>query len=1126
MRRLVTVVLFTLLSFSTVFSQTNLLNIDFSADTTEANGISVIGAGFGEYPLPDISYGTIPTDNAFDGATDGRGMIIEADPGEGVMVNMAPIFTSNIALLRCSVRSTAPNVSVYLVSIDLGEDLVVSTISPNVSNLFVDQYQRIADFFLPPSIGFQGIIQVVNTSETEPVTVYLDNFQIIDLGDEKIEIDLNEIINTESPLLPNPTSTITPVPTNLPISTPTPKPTPLSPDEATVNRVLPNFYENGQEAEVSFEILVSDSIASNSGLSITENVPEGWEVISISDAGSWDAVNQQLKWLFLPGVLLPDSIDYVAVPSDSVAGTQVFTGMIVYTLNFNPIQKKIDGDRFLKSIAPVEVEVLRVLPDSYQAGIPFTTQLKFNVDAAIMNESGVSIIETPPNGWSVDTISDSGKWDEINHQLKWLFLPGTQLPETLTYTITPISNGNISEYFSGSTFFTKEFLPQEVITIGDLAINMANPITSTKYQLTDIYTVHSMDSNQDFRISTSEMMIYIAQWKSGGAVSTSDMMSGIAIWKAGEIYHFNGEIFVPGEGDQPTPQPTSIPTITIIPSETPRPIPVVYVSDSNPQDIQDRVDTGSHVDTDAYFDRELVINWNDPNSTNAYDYHITVSKDNGQTFEFLGNSNSPTSNYFEWSPNAESVNVIFENGPQSGTIYLFSVFRIEKTTFEARFLGISESIELLLTDLPTPTHIYPPTYTPVPTRTPTPVPTITPTPVPTVTPTPTPRPGQITIDLNLPDGAMPLKMELIPAGAFTMGSPSNESGRYSDEGPQHQVTLTNGFYMGKYEVTQAQWSAVMGSNPSSFSGMNNPVESVSWNDCQQFIEKLNGMNQGTFRLPTEAEWEYACRAGTTTRFYWGDDPNNSQINQYAWYDSNSSSRTHEVGTKLPNPWELFDMSGNVWEWCQDWYGSYSSSAQIDPVGPLGPSSGSGRVIRGGGWDGGARSCRSALRGQGSPDYRGNRFGFRLLRSPTATPTITPTPVPTITPTPVPTITPTPTVTPTATPSMTSTQLLEGQRVTGSLPTWTSFVWYRFVPTSTKSYTIETFAVGGKNPTYTDTVLDIYTDPESISLEMNDDGGDGRLSRITRTLMAGTIYYIKVSGGGPLYGATDYAIEIS
>ncbi|RJP26266.1 MAG: formylglycine-generating enzyme family protein [Candidatus Omnitrophota bacterium] len=234
---------------------------------------------------------------------------------------------------------------------------------------------------------------------------------------------------------------------------------------------------------------------------------------------------------------------------------------------------------------------------------------------------------------------------------------------------------------------------------------------------------------------------------------------------------------------------------------------------------------------------------------------------------------------------------------------------------------------------------------------------------------------------GLSEGAKPLEMVLIPAGTFMMGSPDNEQDRGPDEGPQHQVTITKPFYMGKYEVTQAQWQAVMGSNPSAFSNKpNHPVEKVSWTDCQTFITKLNGMGLGTFRLPTEAEWEYACRAGTTTSFYWGEDPNDSQIGHYAWYSGNNTpSGTKEVGLKLPNAWGLLDMWGNAFEWCQDLYGSYPSNSQTDPTGPTG---GSSRVVRGGHWFGYARYCRSAYRMSRTPepDYRDNYIGFRLRRS--------------------------------------------------------------------------------------------------------------------------------------------------
>ena len=228
----------------------------------------------------------------------------------------------------------------------------------------------------------------------------------------------------------------------------------------------------------------------------------------------------------------------------------------------------------------------------------------------------------------------------------------------------------------------------------------------------------------------------------------------------------------------------------------------------------------------------------------------------------------------------------------------------------------------------------------------------------------------IIILLNLPEGTRPLEMVLIPAGTFVMGSP--ESG---DEGPQHEVTITRPFYVGKYEVTRAQWHAVMGGNP--VDHPNCPVAVVSWNDCQKFIQKLNETWGGGGRLPTEAEWECACRAGTTTRFYWGDDADYTQMGNYAWYSDNSNGRTHDVGEKMPNAWDLHDMSGNVWEWCQDWYGGYESNPEIDPVGQ---PSGSSRVVRGGGWGSVPVYCRCAGRAAQSPGSPSDDIGFRLAAS--------------------------------------------------------------------------------------------------------------------------------------------------
>ncbi len=219
---------------------------------------------------------------------------------------------------------------------------------------------------------------------------------------------------------------------------------------------------------------------------------------------------------------------------------------------------------------------------------------------------------------------------------------------------------------------------------------------------------------------------------------------------------------------------------------------------------------------------------------------------------------------------------------------------------------------------------------------------------------------------------------LISAGKFMMGSPSDEQGRWDAEGPVHEVIIKNSFYMGKYPVTQKQWEKVMGSNPSSFKGEDRPVESVSWNDVQEFIKKLNEKDStGKYRLPSESECEYACRAGITTRYSFGDDE--SKLGDHAWYDQNSGSETHPVGQKKSNLWGLYDMHGNVWEWCQDkWHENYNGAPSDGSAWASGSSS--IRVYRGGSWGDGARSCRSASRGIVDPAFRFGALGFRVLRT--------------------------------------------------------------------------------------------------------------------------------------------------
>ena len=230
------------------------------------------------------------------------------------------------------------------------------------------------------------------------------------------------------------------------------------------------------------------------------------------------------------------------------------------------------------------------------------------------------------------------------------------------------------------------------------------------------------------------------------------------------------------------------------------------------------------------------------------------------------------------------------------------------------------------------------------------------------------------ITIPVKDGIC-IEMVKVEAGTFMMGATSEMKNPYDDEKPVHQVTLTNDYYMGKYEVTQALWQVVMGKNPSYFKGDNLPVNYVRWKDCQRFISKLNSMTGRKFRLPTEAEWEYAARGGKKSRGY--QYSGSSNISDVAWYDGNSGDKTHPVGTKQANELGIYDMTGNVLEWCQDWYGSYYSSSQTNPTGA---TSGSRHVNRGGSWHSNVRHSSSSCRYGVIYVDRDLDLGFRLALS--------------------------------------------------------------------------------------------------------------------------------------------------
>ena len=236
-----------------------------------------------------------------------------------------------------------------------------------------------------------------------------------------------------------------------------------------------------------------------------------------------------------------------------------------------------------------------------------------------------------------------------------------------------------------------------------------------------------------------------------------------------------------------------------------------------------------------------------------------------------------------------------------------------------------------------------------------------------------------------------MKLVLVPKGTFMMGSPESEERRRKDE-TQHQVTISKDYYLCVTEVTQGQYEKVIGTNPSSFQGdtikgrsFNHPVERVSWEDAVEFCKKLSDLPEEkkagrVYRLPTEAEWEYACRSGSKSAYSFGES--SKSLGNYAWFGENSKGQTYPAGEKKANAWSLYDMDGNVWEWCSDWYGDYPNGAVSDPVGPRG---GSSRVARGGSWGNGAADCRSANRDGNVPSFRDFSLGFRLSLSPSGIP---------------------------------------------------------------------------------------------------------------------------------------------
>lgn len=652
-----------------VWAQESAIRYEFSGKTAEENSATLQGAGFGAYPQAIVEFGYIPTDNAFDGATDGQGVLITAQPGEGVMIFGQTIASQNAAVIRCSVRTDSAHAQVTLAAIGGAPDTFVSTNSPANEAYFQGQYKRLGVLVTPPAGGFTPVLQILNTSATEPLTAYVDNLEIY---------------------------------------------------------FLDRFY--GYHGEF---------------LNCDETDPAG------------DAIQKELT------------------------GNE--SGMM------GP-----EGKTSTRSTPPIQ-----------------------------------------PDGVSVDNfirLDYSGKTAEANSVSLQGAGFGAYPQASVSFSYLPTDNA-----FDGATD-------------GQGAIIEAKPGEGVMIFGPSLTNNKSAMIRCNVRTEGANAAITIAAIGAEPDRFVSTSTTNNPGYFQGQYKRLSVFAVPPAGGLQPV-------------------IQIVNTSETEP--------------LIAYLDNFDVI------VIDSFSYYYG---------EFLNGDETDPSNGQIGFPADDS-----------------------STAFT-----------------------------------------------------------QQTLDINL-TSSVKMRLLSVPSGSFTMGSPSTETDRSDTENPQRIIQISKSFYIGEAEVTQKQWAALMNNNPSqNYIGDNMPVNYISWNDCQTFIAKLNALNQGKFRLPTEAEWEYCCRATKTTRFYWGDDAAYTDFGQYCNSTTNANVfALLNVRSLMPNGWKLYDMSGNVMEYCSDWYESpYSTTILTDPTGP---STGTYKALRGGCYSYHPRSSRSAARYIMLPDTPFVFAGLRVVR---------------------------------------------------------------------------------------------------------------------------------------------------
>ncbi len=1077
------------------------IHLDFSEDSSDKNRLLIMAGGFGSFPIADIRFGEIPTSEEFPTATDGHGAIIEAEPGEGIMMFSPLIRVPKTVLIRCSIRMDGPHGSVTLACLDQSSNQLLSTFTPNNGALLVNEYYRMVDI-LPATMEkpVQGILQIINSSTDKNLTAYVDNMELVPLepnvyyhegfisGDQSDPnpLQITPAISTPTSVpspteiitTPTPTLTMTPMqtpihtatPTSTPsntatqTATPTSTPSPAQTQTATPTptpSLTPTFTMVPTSTSTPIPLFTATPTSTNSPTPLPTQTPAPdktstptptptrtptptfsptphglptEKIVTIPDLPN-DAEPLKLN-LIEPGTftmgapLTENGVQLNEVPAHEVTITKPFY-MGVYevtqaqwetVMGTNHSGNQGDPDLPVENVSWTESErfldrLNRLHPDdeltyrlpteaeweyAYRAGTqtryywgedPNRTMAPnyawFYTDQFSLTSQIVG--QKLPNAWGLyDMAGNIAEWchdwfgsysleSKVDPQgpsigeikvLRNTFWGGAYFGARAAFRggEYPLGSAQTISFRVAQGFKTPSPTPipaeeEVVVELPGLSVN-AKPLVLVKIN-PSTFLMGSPEDEEDHREDESpqhEVTItkpyYLGKYEVTQAQWEAVMGSNPSVnEEEAEIYGSTDNLPVNNVSWIQCQEFLTRLNNLISPEEGDFRLPTeaewehAYRAGTTTryhwgEDLRNGPIIDYAVFFNTSFQRPNPVGSKKPNPWGLYNMPGNMKE---WCHDWYGPYPSlPVSDYKGPSIGTERVirGTSFGEGLASARAASRSQFRPDEEIRTISF-RIAQSLE----------HTSP-------------------------TPQPTIPPGEddiIHLD-KLQEGAQPLTVLRIEPGTFTMGSPATETGHQDIESPQREITITRPYYIGKTEVTQAQWNAIMDKNPSHFtSNPDYPVDTVSWFDCLEFLERLNAIDRDDswiYRLPTEAEWEYAYRAETTTRFYWGDDPSNIHGTEYAWYFNSSSQRSHRAGTKRPNAWGLYNMAGNMKEWCLDWFAPYSDN---DTENPVGPPTGDSRVVRGTFWGGALAGGRAANREGFNPDFSANSISFRVVR---------------------------------------------------------------------------------------------------------------------------------------------------